>query len=585
MTVRLWTAVSCAVLSACVLNGVTSSVSSSSPSTYWQHAVVLGTRLLWNVCSSGAWPDPLPPASSVVSEVCTEAALVRDVAVVMAVKDSCTQGPAALAALAGAVPRDTNVVYVTPAAPDCAGVMSSEALLSVFPNGVLLSVAASASPFEAFLAAEPHVQSQRHTLFLHTDVYTMDARRSVCALHVALDAHDADRVPFAAPQLYERGADGAVVPHAHHGTLHTYEDPLRGGGCALGYTTDVLGVLRRRAGDFVSSWQRDFLEDHAFMGRTATYRTFLDPEASFTLEYLDVALTMRAHGATAVYVPESRFLFDVDAGQVGWRDLAHTAWKRSAVPARRVHRHMRHKWGCLVPDEPIWRYVRHTALAGVDLRGSSLPSDVGAQMRAVHAWFSAAGLEHDPTSTGLDENRACRAQTRSTKVDADGDGDAFQSVATHSAVLQLPRTSSASSVQHYIRPPRRQHDDVDGDDDMDVMELNACDAHHCHLMYTDQQGMCRCFARTDTFDSRFASWMPALLRRLKLPARAWTYAQMHRPPTVSTTASTGTGGDAPALLRRVRCVVAEKECCVDGLHLGPRSRLLLWRWPHSASST
>jgi hypothetical protein len=56
--------------------------------------------------------------------------------------------------------------------------------------------------------------------------------------------------------------------------------------------------LRRalnRGRDFQEGPQTEFIEDHGFLIETDKIATVIDPKASFTLEYLDMIMTIRAN--------------------------------------------------------------------------------------------------------------------------------------------------------------------------------------------------------------------------------------------------------------------------------------------------
>ena len=59
------------------------------------------------------------------------------------------------------------------------------------------------------------------------------------------------------------------------------------------------------------------------------YHLYLDKDASFTLEYIDIVLAMRLNNTYPWYVPTSRFIFDVDVNKIGWCDIPYFVNKRS----------------------------------------------------------------------------------------------------------------------------------------------------------------------------------------------------------------------------------------------------------------
>lgn len=59
----------------------------------------------------------------------------------------------------------------------------------------------------------------------------------------------------------------------------------------------------------------------AYMARTAGFEDLLDEGGSFTMEYMDMILNMRARNTSAWYVPSARCVFDVELDKLVWQDL------------------------------------------------------------------------------------------------------------------------------------------------------------------------------------------------------------------------------------------------------------------------
>ena len=539
----------------------------------------------WCLARNALWTDgglvPDVPLPLWTDAPCTDHDLSENVAVLVSLKDTCSQGSSVLASLRDSVPRSTFVVYTLPNDEDCSETINEKTLRGMYPNSKLVHIDARSAPFDGFLAAKKELvaSGRKHVLLMHSDVFPMDGRQTVCSLHRALERTSEHEVPFAAPHLYERGTDGIVVPHAHHGTLRRQR--THDGECALAYDVDGKGLLRRMASDFEPGWQPDFLEDHAFMGRTSNYDAFLDPHASFTLEYLDVALNLKSKNGTVAYVPSSRFLFDVSAERLSWRDLPYLVWKRSRDPFRDVSEYMTQKWGCHVPTSAIWAYVKHTSLAGVDLRGTGqLPSDHASQARLVEAWFKAAGMEDVQRDRGASVlNKAISSTTSLSCAYASSLRGLYVQENVHEVgrtphpvVTSLPETTARTWMQMLGGPAPQLSS---------VAELNSCSADVCHLMYVDARGECRCFVRRDSFDSSFHDWMRSVLGTVRLSPRAWSYVQMAMP--YRRERDEDKAWTRSELVKSVvECNVTqigERACGVCQLDFGPGSILLAWRWP------
>ena len=53
----------------------------------------------------------------------------------------------------------------------------------------------------------------------------------------------------------------------------------------------------------------------------------MDPHASYTLEYVDMIMNIRAHGWRALFVPTARLEFRIT--EFSWRDIPYFMYKRS----------------------------------------------------------------------------------------------------------------------------------------------------------------------------------------------------------------------------------------------------------------
>ncbi|CAJ1338006.1 unnamed protein product [Effrenium voratum] len=101
-------------------------------------------------------------------------------------------------------------------------------------------------------------------------------------------------------------------------------------GYRIDYDLSLHLLTQRKPEDFKEGPQVDFLEDHAFFARSDRYHELLDPAGSFTLEYMDMILNMRARETSAWYVPTARCIFDVDTSKITWEETSHTSCTRGA---------------------------------------------------------------------------------------------------------------------------------------------------------------------------------------------------------------------------------------------------------------
>lgn len=459
-------------------------------------------------------------------------ALHKDVTIVMAVKDMCSNADITLAHLASIIGRRVPIVYVTPNYPDCVDAVPREVLGSLFLHSTIVTTDVDTSPIGNFKAAYPHVGTP-YVMLMHNDVYPMD-NQSVCELQRALERHP--EAGIAAPQLYERASDDIVVPHGHHRNLR-----IRNGEVA--YDLDADLITRREPVDFHEYAQLSFVEDHAFMARTHSYRSYMDEHASFTMEYVDIALNLLQHGTFAWYTPSSRFIFDVDTGRLGWRDVGYLMRKRSDEVGMQVWAYMQRKWSVTFPVTNIWRYVRDSMLEDMTLTGDDIPRDHGAQLRLVAAWFQGVGYnrfnEAQTTHGGL---------TTTTSLE-----QASRIAASYDIHPTVSYDAKALLSVHEERAGVRIA--VQDDSEPGVRVTADCNARNCDLLYATDNGACKCFVRERTYERRFA-WMEAILRVCRLPSRVWRFVQMKLFSSAS--------HDPP-----------QKNLNIG---FGERARLLKWKW-------
>ena len=237
----------------------------------------LGPKITWRLFRNPFCSDE-PLALESVYENCSSELLIKNVTIVVTVKDTCSQATHVLSHLATTVPRDIPIIYVYPEFIGCRAVNPN---IGLFGDFTVKKIPPDASPIQGFLKVRPLIKTP-YVLLMHNDVYIMDPY-TICELVRALDAHP--EAEFAAPQLYERSENGISVPHGHHKNLHLRTDDS--GEISITYDIDFDLLTQRRPRDFnkFGHPQLDFMEDHAYMGRTDTYHLYIDHMASFTMEF------------------------------------------------------------------------------------------------------------------------------------------------------------------------------------------------------------------------------------------------------------------------------------------------------------
>jgi len=160
--------------------------------------------------------DKVPPPLKPVYPACTDAELTEGMSFVVTVKDTCAQAEELLAHLAGIFPRSMHVYYGHPDIRGCRHVDIHAIMGKFFDNYTVAVTENNASPMAGFLKVQPMLKT-KYAILMHNDAYPME-RDFACETMRALDAHPS--YPIVAPQIYERAADGIVVPHGHHQNLH-----------------------------------------------------------------------------------------------------------------------------------------------------------------------------------------------------------------------------------------------------------------------------------------------------------------------------------------------------------------------------
>jgi len=475
-------------------------------------------RLIRNTALPGI-PEPLTPAY----RTCLDEDLISMVSLVVTVKDTCGQAKKLLSHLATIYPRDMPVFYAYPAIRGCRHVPAQKVGSKLFSNFTAIEVARTDAPIAGFLKVQKLLKT-KYAVLMHNDAYPME-REFACELYRALEAHP--DYPIAAPQIYEAANDKVIVPHGHHQNLHV-RPSADGDGLRIDYDLSLHLLTLRKPSDFTEGPQRDFLEDHAFLARSDVYHELLDPSGSFTLEYMDMILNMRARNTSAWYVPTARCIFDVDVQKITWEDLPYLVYKRSEQIGHQVRAYLTKKWGVEFVNTGIWNYVRYVMLADVIMEGESLPTEWKDQAALFYSWFESVGfnryngqylpdfIEEPPVAGRVEVSRTMR-QTLPTDVPA-------ERAPPKSAPELLPYQSrkKAGSIDISFKEP---HLPIG-------IRRSLCDLaepssySHCGMAVEDGQGGCKCFNYVVPFNLKTTLYLDKLMIWMKLPARAFMYAQM-----------------------------------------------------------
>mmetsp|Transcript_32013 Transcript_32013/g.91857 ORF Transcript_32013/g.91857 Transcript_32013/m.91857 type:complete len:604 (+) Transcript_32013:85-1896(+) len=485
----------------------------------------LAGRVLYSPCTrrlvrNAALPG-IPEAPAPAYAPCSDAELTQAVSLVVTVKDTCAQAEELLTHLAGMFPSTMHVYYAYPAIRGCRHVAAGAAGSRLFQNFTEVTVGASEAPIAGFLKVQPLLKT-KYAVLMHNDAYPME-RDFACELYRGLEAHP--HYPIAAPQIYEAAGDKVVVPHGHHQNLHV-RPSKNGHDLRIDYDLSLHLLTQRKPQDFKEQPQVDFLEDHAFFARTDRYHELLDPSGSFTLEYMDMILNMRARNTSAWYVPTARCIFDVDTNKITWEDLPYLVYKRSEQIGHQVRTYLTKKWGVEFVNTGIWNYVRYVMLAEVVLEGPSLPTDWKDQAAVFYSWFESVGFNRyngqllpefieDPPAGLVNVSRTMQ-QTLPTDVPA-------HRVPPKSAMNILPKQQKKKfgAIDISFKEP---HLPIG-------IRGSSCDAADpssyalCGLAVQDGD-TCSCFNYVVPFNLKTTLYLDKLMAWMKLPARAFMYGQM-----------------------------------------------------------
>jgi len=221
--------------------------------------------------------------------------------------------------------------------------------------------------------AVPYIKT-KYSMLLHNDGYALDSFFG-CELLQSLKHHQTNSPDsgyvLAAPMLYESKMDGSLAAHATQTNLRLVKD-----NSAYGMTVHHDHSLRRalnRGNDFKEGDQTEFVEDHGFLLLTDKIKTIIDPAASFTLEYLDMIMTIRANKWKALFVPTARLEFRIT--EFSWRDIPYFMYKRSEATAHGTRDYLMAKWQANFPNTGFWTYIKYTIVEQHVYGGLALPDE------------------------------------------------------------------------------------------------------------------------------------------------------------------------------------------------------------------
>lgn len=480
----------------------------------WSDTIFL--RMMRNVWLPDE-PEYLQPAYP----SCTNAEIVGAVSLVVTVKDTCAQAPQHLEYLASMFPEDIQVIYAYPGIRGCRHVPVDDIGRRLFKSWTSIEIGRADAPIIGFLQAQK-VLKTKYAVLMHNDAYPMEADFA-CEMYRALEAHP--EYPIAAPQIYEMGDTGILVPHGHHENLHVRPVP-NGVGHKIDYDLSMDLLTQRKAADFLEGPQIDFLEDHAFFARSDIYHELLDEGGSFTMEYMDMILNMRARNTSAWFVPTARCYFAVHLSRLAWQDMPYFNYKRSEQVGHQVRTYLTNKWGVAFPNTGIWTYIRYVFLTDTVLERAALPEDWDNQAALFYTWFESVGFNRydgqyfpdfieKPSAFVVNVSRTMKHQL-SNKVP-------LHRVPPKSAMEILPNQPKKT-----LGKPEIAFDDPHV---KIALRKRTCNLEEpssyaeCGLAFSEGSS-CNCWNYVPLYNTQTTLYLDKLMDLLKLPSRAFMFAQM-----------------------------------------------------------
>eukprot|EP00615_Pteridomonas_danica_P010099 CAMPEP_0114336282 /NCGR_PEP_ID=MMETSP0101-20121206/5605_1 /TAXON_ID=38822 ORGANISM="Pteridomonas danica, Strain PT" /NCGR_SAMPLE_ID=MMETSP0101 /ASSEMBLY_ACC=CAM_ASM_000211 /LENGTH=650 /DNA_ID=CAMNT_0001468157 /DNA_START=120 /DNA_END=2072 /DNA_ORIENTATION=- len=286
--------------------------------------------------------------------------LANDVTIVVTVKDACSQAPGFINALHKMAPENVHLIYTFPNFSSCATIPGLDEELGKFTHTTKLPLPVRVSPMQGWVDAVPHIKT-KYALLLHNDGYALD-EFFLCELVEALKTKENIQVEggqyvIAAPMLYESKADLSLAAHATQSNLRLVTENDAKYGRIVRHDHSLSRALNRGS-DVEEGPQTEFLEDHGFLIETDKIETVIDPHASYTLEYIDMIMTIRSHNWQVLFVPTARLEFRVT--EFSWRDIPYFMYKRSEVTAHGTRDYLISKWKADFPNTGFWTYIKYT---------------------------------------------------------------------------------------------------------------------------------------------------------------------------------------------------------------------------------
>jgi len=466
----------------------------------------------------------------------------KEMTIVVSVKDACSQAPGFLEGLHKIVPPSVHLIYSFPNFTSCASI-NMDKQFNYWDKVTPLPLPLRSSPMQGWYDAVPKIDT-KYTLLLHNDGYALDdffACELLRGLHSRQQAgNETEEGEYiaSAPMLYESKKDGSLAAHATQENLRLVKNPDTGE-VTVRHDHSVAKALNRGL-DFPEGPQTEFLEDHGFMIKTDKIQEVIDPEASFTLEYIDMIMTIRSNNWKVLFVPTARLEFRIT--EFSWRDIPYFMYKRSEITAHGTRDYLKAKWKANFPNTGFWTFIKYTIVEQHRYHGKEVKELAWKDQAAmVFGFFQMVGFNRYtlPEPDGKQDFLYVLE-----KLDA---GWKTESSVHSSRELQRPKKDKprATKVEHLseILPMvNKNWVNIEADLPLEnlpfaaaVLTLDSCNTvtsnpgleNICGLVLKQNDG-CQCWINLPTFKSNsllvrfldeFAGWV-------KIPSRVTTYLEM-----------------------------------------------------------
>lgn len=491
-------------------------------------------NLIRNLFASSK-PAPVTPKYSSCGD------LSKQLTVVVTVKDACSQLPGFVEALKPVVGRDTALILTYPNLKSC-DPKSLGVDVDSWRSVRTIPLPPHSSPMKGWVEAAPMVDT-KYSLLMHNDGYAIDDFFA-CELVNALEDKSNQSYVAAAPMLYESKADGSLAAHATQTRLRMANGVVR--------HDHSLARALNRGQDYGEGEQEDFLEDHGFLIQTDKITTIIDPSASYTLEYIDMILSLKSRDWKVLFVPTARLEFRI--AEFSWRDVAYFMYKRSEATCHGTRDYLAAKWGAAFPNTGFWTYIKYTIVESHEYPESELAGLPWDQQAALFlGFFQLAGYNRYQMPNGgetsyvsllqdLDTEKVTQLGTlKASRVTLRPEPREVRNATPAKDLLPtvengwLPTIEADMPLEYLpfavaeLKWPQQSCDAVLGNGaDADLLEnKNVFPKHLCGVAAQHKDG-CSCWINLPTFKShsRTMTFLASVASLMKLPSRVTTYLEM-----------------------------------------------------------